>query len=585
MTSKIMQVFYGNDCLPYKYKDRTVHYPIVGNAFNGASNTTQIRFYVDQIGGTESVSWVVLGKLPNGKPTYQVLSNIQYDNELNEWYVAFYLSNYYTQYKGDVYFFLNGYNGNIQVEEDEDTGIYTIHGTPTIQATGAIKLAINYAPQLPLGTQVPMSDLDQLIALISNKVNIKDAIVVFNDIANSDLSSYDICQLFYDKTTKQYYKKTNYGYELVEDGAGILGKKYIDDKYDFILSAFSNIVENFVNDNVLYVKGEVDGTTLTMEVGTVSGNTYYLETSYIFYSKEEIDAILEDYVTNSGLATTLEDYYTKTQVDNFLGDKVDKTSSGYKIYATDELGAQTTLPYDEDTEGKVVRRDENGHVYVQNPSANGQATPKQYVDNGLALKADKSNTYTKSEVESIVATLKANSYIKINTTTYPTLQDFLDDYTGQEEGHIYLYPIDANDLTKGYYQYIWESNTWLDIGTTQIDLSDYVTLSTNQTITGTKTFEGDLKVKGNGTTTVGQITTTNYALKLGFGGINHITIGSNNFYTNVADYDLGSNSNKWRDAYISRYLTDGTYTITVANIVATGSLLASDSDIVDIMGD
>ena len=384
MTSKIMQVFYDNDCLPYKDKDRTIHYPVVGNAFNGASNTTQIRFYVDQIGGTESVSWVVLGKLPNGKQTYQVLTTIAYDSELNEWYVAFDLSNYYTQLKGDVYFSLAGYNGNIQVEEDEDTGIYTIHGTPTIQTTGAIKLAINYAPQLPLGTQVPMSDLDQLIALISNKVNITNAIVVFHNIATSDLSSYDIGQLFYDKTTKQYYKKTDNGYELVEDGAGILGKKYIDDKYDFILSAFANIVENFENDNVLYVIGEVNGTTLTMEVGTISGQTYYLTTSYIFYSKEEIDTILLDYVTNSSLATTLSDYYTKTQVDTSLTTKVDKTNSGNKVYGTDSSGNQKTFDVDNTVgaDGNIVRRASvTSQIMVPlTPTANGNASSKYYVD-------------------------------------------------------------------------------------------------------------------------------------------------------------------------------------------------------------
>lgn len=415
MTSKIMCIYYDNDCLPYKDKDRTIHYPVVGNAFNGASNTTQIRFYVDRIGGTESVSWVVLGKLPNGKQTYQVLTNIAYDSELNEWYVAFDLSNYYTQLKGDVYFSLAGYNGNIQVEEDEDTGIYTIHGTPTIQTTGAIKLAINYAPQLPLGTQVPMSDLDQLIALISNKVNITNAIVVFHNIATSDLSSYDIGQLFYDNTTKQYYKKTSEGYELVEDGAGILGKKYIDDKYDFILSAFANIVENFENENVLYVKGEVNGTTLTMEVGTISGNTYYLTTSYIFYSKEEIDTILLDYVTNSSLATTLSDYYTKTQVDTSLTTKVDKTSSGNKVYGTDSSGNQATFEYDTFVNGQFVRRvDSNsGNIYVGTPTAMNHATPKQYVD--VFAKSLQASINTSTYVMTL--TLKDNNGNTLSTQT------------------------------------------------------------------------------------------------------------------------------------------------------------------------
>ena len=38
MESRIMQVFYGNDCLPYKDSARQVHYPIVGSSFIGTNN-------------------------------------------------------------------------------------------------------------------------------------------------------------------------------------------------------------------------------------------------------------------------------------------------------------------------------------------------------------------------------------------------------------------------------------------------------------------------------------------------------------------------------------------------------------------
>ena len=65
MESRIMQVFYGNDCLPYKDVERKVHYPVVGNTFVGANNTTQIRFYVDRIGGN-NYTWVAKVKKPDG---------------------------------------------------------------------------------------------------------------------------------------------------------------------------------------------------------------------------------------------------------------------------------------------------------------------------------------------------------------------------------------------------------------------------------------------------------------------------------------------------------------------------------------
>ena len=46
MESKVLQVFYGTDFLPYKDRELTIHFPIVGNAFQGSVNTNEIRFYI-----------------------------------------------------------------------------------------------------------------------------------------------------------------------------------------------------------------------------------------------------------------------------------------------------------------------------------------------------------------------------------------------------------------------------------------------------------------------------------------------------------------------------------------------------------
>ena len=70
-----------------------------------------------------------------------------------------------------------------------------------------------------------------------------------------------------------------------------------------------------------------------------------------------------------------------------------------------------------------------------------------------------------------LTTIKKNSYQLVDTSVYTTLNAFLQS-TG-EEGYIYLYPVNLSDLTKGYYQYIWENSAWLSLGTTQIDLSNY----------------------------------------------------------------------------------------------------------------
>ena len=206
MESRIMQVFYGNDCLPYKDKARTVHYPIVGNSFTGANNTTQVRFYVDKIGGATNVTWIAVTKLPSGQIGNEVLSNVVYDNELGEYYVTLDLSSFYTSLKGDVYISLNGYQGGITVEENDD--VYEISGTPTIQATGAIKITMNYAPQTLPGAHFAESDLQQILALFSEYARVD---TTFTVIANNsvDISGYDDDQLFYVVDEKRFYKKVS----------------------------------------------------------------------------------------------------------------------------------------------------------------------------------------------------------------------------------------------------------------------------------------------------------------------------------------------------------------------------------------
>jgi len=81
---------------------------------------------------------------------------------------------------------------------------------------------------------------------------------------------------------------------------------------------------------------------------------------------------------------------------------------------------------------------------------------------------------TEDYVDNIVNALKRNSYRKVDVTTYPTLNDFLAS-TG-EEGYVYLYPINTSDLSQGYYQYIWEDDAWMDLGTSNVDLSGYATI-------------------------------------------------------------------------------------------------------------
>lgn len=469
MESKIMQVFYGQDCLPYKDKERSVHFPIVGNSFLGANNTTQIRFYVRDIGGVNNVSWVVVSKLPNGKIGNEILSQIAYDSEVGEYYVAFNLSAYYTNLKGDVYISLNGYQGQIQVETDQETNISTIVGTPTIQATGSIKLAINYAPQLPLGQHFNISDLQQILGLISAKANVVNTVQVVADISQEDLSGYDEGQLFYDLASKEYYEKHQENqnhYRMVENGAGILASKSVLLKTDFaVFIPIFNLIDSYEMIIVNY-----DSKEYLLKVGTKPTA-----------ANQDFEACAIDLLNRCF-------YYSNTlRIGNPLGllineshkiEHLDKKDTLSTVYAVNGEGSQIMLAYNHLVQNNaLVRRVSTGDINVPlSPSLASHAASKKYIDDiDAALRV-------------LINTLKKNAFTLVDTDEYPTLASFL--ASEGEEGYIYLYPVDESDFDegnpdKGYYQYIWEDDEWLNLGTTTIDLSDYYTKSqTNSLLNG-----------------------------------------------------------------------------------------------------
>lgn len=481
MGSRIMQVFYGaNDFLPYKDKERTIHYPIVGNSFNGASNVNEIRFYVGQIGGVNNVTWVCVVKLPNGKILYEILANPQLDSELNEYYLPFSLSSFYTQIKGDLYISLNGCNGEIDITTDDETDISTIEGTiasTTIVTTGAVKLSIYYAPQRPIGFSFELDQYQEFVNALSNKANIFNTIQIINDLANADLSSYSVGQLFYDLTTKTYYRYTGLGvFTLAENG--LLGSdhtilRFVYQAGDSVLNFAINLGLNRL---FIYRYNNVD---YLMQITSGTNADTYKVSAYNIVTQELWTR------DNWGLLNT---FPTDLLSDTYKFKYVKQSNGLFLLYGTDVEGNQTTLEYSQNTIGfSIVQRDINGQIDVPlSPTQNAHSTSKKYVDD-------------------LINGIKANQFILVDTSVYPTLNAFK--ATTGEEGYIYLYPINTSDLTKGYYQYIWEGNAWLDIGTTQIDLSNYYTkgesdallnqkandnvvvkLSENQLISGTKQF-------------------------------------------------------------------------------------------------
>lgn len=354
--SKIMRVYYDNAGHPYKDSSLSTLYPIVGNEFTGANNTSEIHFYTDNLG---IATWIANCKLPNGTLVNRLL--VPGIDAEGDQYFNLPLDSELTSVVGHLKIGLNGYAGNISIDEEEleNNDLVVISGTPTIIATGIIDIAMNYSPIV-----IPVSDLtpteyQQLLALIGTKTNEIDTILVVNDIYSLDAYDYGQNQIIYDRETKLFYK--------------VISGEFVLEELDFVSA------ETFAN------------------------------------------ALLT---------------------------KVDKSSSANIVYGTDNSGNQITIPI-ETYSGSVVRKNASGQVTVPTtPTENTDASSKGYVD-------------------SVVATVKSNTFQVVSNLPQQG-----------EEGIIYLVEISSSV----YEQFIWETNGYISLGTTQIDLSDYVPKS--RTIAG-----------------------------------------------------------------------------------------------------
>ena len=81
-------------------------------------------------------------------------------------------------------------------------------------------------------------------------------------------------------------------------------------------------------------------------------------------------------------------YRTAAAQDSIDSNKVDKTSTASKVYATDISGNQTVLTYSYYADNSTIaQRTSAGQIYVaQAPTADGHAASKKYVDDGLSNK-------------------------------------------------------------------------------------------------------------------------------------------------------------------------------------------------------
>ena len=384
MNIKVMQVFFNSAALPFKDQERQVHYPITSGSFLGASNTVEIRFYLDQIG--QDITWVVNGKLPNGKIGHTLLTRSADTDDTGEYYYSFMLNAFYTQYKGDLYLSLAGYNGDkVLFEEIDDTDTYTINGTPTIQTTGVIKLNIAYSTGILDGDIGEEIDLDTILSELANKLDISGGIVVVNyanPTTSIDTNSYSDLQVFFNKYDNKFYINNAGTIELyanpLENDIGIIVKDSISDGVTTLSeSELNEALKKFC---ILLVSPASGVTTTYLKNNRSATNVlYFFEVAPRFATDCGATQITQKGLSVNKTSGVINVYdngvilYSKVQADNtFVSKAGSNTISADNTYTGDNV-------YDVLPQSNEDREYTSGREF----------TDKDYVDEGLGTKANK----------------------------------------------------------------------------------------------------------------------------------------------------------------------------------------------------
>lgn len=215
MQDKIMQVFYGSDRLPYKDIQRQVHYPNVGSVITGENNTTKIKFYVTQIGGSER-QWVANIVTQSGKHYNRLLTNVNEDEEV---VATLDISDLYASEVGKINIGLQGYAGNVLIEEVSE-GVYEINGEPTILATGNVLIIANYTPNCIREEMVEPTIVQQLLGAMGMKLSKYGnvSIIKYDSLAQAqaDIDNIANGQVVLVKVGDYYQYKIKSGGSLVD---------------------------------------------------------------------------------------------------------------------------------------------------------------------------------------------------------------------------------------------------------------------------------------------------------------------------------------------------------------------------------
>lgn len=415
---KEMVVYYGSDLLPYKDKDLQVHYPIIGGAFQGASQTNFIKFYIDNIDAqTDTPIWLAVCKLPNGQVGYTRLDSNTDDDGT---YVTLTLTRWHTQYEGNLFVNLQCYGSGVEFEEGDDGLMYPV-GVPVVQVTGSVKMYIAYATGIVDGGDIDVHTLQELIAYINNYLR-KDSekyMKVISSISNRNNSEYA---------------------EYLKDG---------------------DIVYSIANCSFYTLSGthpSLSYAEITFEFGGLKLGSLEVSSSLKVYTFADIvndDGLTLPEMVAAYIAAADDTYVTLTTEQVITGKK---TFTGLNVYKTGDTLYGNVMP---STSGYTANRTLATENYVTDYA---YSKSQVYTKEETYAKEDvytKAQTYSQAQVDEIVASIKANQF-KVVDSLPPV----------GENGIIYLVPISGG---QGYTQYIWQSGSYISLGDTTVDLSNYYT--------------------------------------------------------------------------------------------------------------
>ena len=615
MEIKILQVFYGKDGLPYKDQERKVHFPIIGSGFQGASQTTKIRFYFEHLGDS-GTTWVATAKLPDGKLGSKILT-INYDSTLAEYYALLEMSAFYFQYKGDVFITLQGYEGGIDYTYDSESELYTINGTPIIQSSGSIKLTVNYATQFVGSGQEENATIQSILALVGTKVTktdlynvvygtngvgnqttipykvaaIENSIPIRNGdgevLTSAPSSSFGAVNLSYlNNELSGYYNKTAVNTLLSDYYNKTAVNTLLNSKQDNLISG-TNI--KTINGQGVLGSGNIEidgGGTEVIANPTLLGGETKLASIEIDGTKYDLD---NGYEKLSNKVTTLSSYSTDTQYpsakvvwDNLTNVRAvaeGKCKTFVLSYAS-TISIVKSMLTEEPSTTIALLYDGSDLFDNQTPTDISQAILNGDYDSVTVLN---SSFNTQDDYINFSIGSGDTKYLLFNNML---ISGYESPYGGDAWAIVKLQSNSYKFCKQGDIMLVMETNVpdrWVATGlrynkleTSKIDLTNYVTLSGSEELTNKTIYDG-LDFVAHNTDTINlnvdqnifsmTDTSENKSIDFDFSYSNP-KIGTS---TGVLDlprvddlipgtnntYDLGSSTYKWRNIYIAGSLRDG----------------------------